>query len=384
MAGSPGLKSYIACSRANQNTDSAAAVVFKFPITPGPVSRPERVKYHTVVESDRSSLVDASGAVELSRTVPKSVTFPVATDDLLAFLFGFGAHNGAASTATQIGTTGVYLSTTSGGIDNNTAKSFTMEDIGKPGSSDDAMNNEIWNVVIPSWTLSGAVDGAFGVSASFLGGGKTAAVGTPTVLTPYRGARFAWKDFWLTTNSILDSIGTGGSIGSAAPSSANVTDAAYSKLSGGTISDWTLDCVGFSLTANTEYNVAGSLRGGGDVYVPTAGDWDIVGQSVEMTLTMIGDASNIGTLLSEYDAGTERSFAFHLWSTVASPTSASAWPTAHAAFARMLPKEGSLSESNTMGGKTVSITYTAQHPTTASLPWVSACTMEGQSGAIAG
>ena len=313
-----GRKHRLVVSSTNQDTTAAETVDIQFRPQSGHNLGPNVTEYYRGSdETGGESHLEEIAPVPIAVDYAKSSSF--GADDVSCLFFPFFATQGGSATSpSQLDTSsGVYEHIWNGPNTNGTALSFSMEDQGDPAASDGDLNHDVHNITPSSVTIAGQRRGVVTVSADMQGGQSVANASAQVAGTFHRTK--------LLTFSMSHCFTEAADLGIGALSTFRLnsmtTDAEVKANShlGGTPLSLTTALQEFSIEMTQGLDLQRSMAPGNTTaafagYVPTNTDWVYTGeqQQVEIELVFTSNhtaaSSLVETLLSEYEAGTRRSW----------------------------------------------------------------------------
>ena len=314
-----GHSHYIMVSSGKQTTSDAATRDIAFRMTDNASLSPGIPVWHRRdMESGRRSW--ASEGTMYPGRMEWAKTYQDNADDSNLALFGvFAASGEAAGGVARIGATAVYIQDVEGpsGVAGATSniKAFSLEDVGSPGTSDDALNRLVHNVFPESVSITGQSGGFMNITAQLRGGGLDASIGgVPTTPAYFRNRVMHFSDMALISNLTTGNAATNVTGFTTAPTSAGFL--ADTQLVVAAAVDLTSICKGITVTINNPVKVDDSYQPGntnsaGFAIVPALG-WVRAGHSVRIEAKFLLGDTNSKLFRAEYQAGTQRGMEFWL------------------------------------------------------------------------
>ena len=317
-----GYSHVLQASRTNNDSAAAEAVTEKFRVL-SPKLPTQTTTYHRdIEESGRESDLPESAPTPLS--VEAADTFPLVADDhSLAFWGYYALHGGAASTVAQIGTTAIYEHVVDGPGATISFRAPYCESLGKPGTSDNALNKDLVNALVERLEISGQRRGRINLGLT-LRAGYLADGGAGTTIGSFQ--RHKILNFGHARLITSDTLGfLGGAFAATAFGTSAVTNAVALTRTElpATAVNLTDHILSFTIRVFNRVSVdesyaAGQVNGDNAGVVEHSGQWiPSVGEpfrdvELEMALKHDGDAAGvIKGLMDEIHAGTRR--AWELW-----------------------------------------------------------------------
>lgn len=367
-------------SRTNQDTTSAETRTIKFKVQSGNTTAAEQTTFfRSSEETGNESHLEESAPTPIAAAWNKSVTLagdPIST----AFFLYWPTQGGGDTVPTQLNATTGYEHVWSGpvysGSASYTARAFSLEDLGVPGTSDADFNRLVHNVTPSRVEISGTRGAVVSVSADLVGGGLTATAGSGTGST--------WTRSRLYNNSMVH-VMTNGTAGFASNTTwfggatSPVTDSNWTTLSqlASTVTSVTSAVQEWTIRATQDLDLQRSLAPGNltanyAAYVPKSGDWIWTNQGQQMEFDFLFNQDDTSGLVeglrAEYEAGTRRGFEVILCHPNGLGSSPDTFFGLKVTCANMAPVSWA-EESDGFGQKYVRVTYRANWDTTKNYAW---------------
>lgn len=373
----------IEVSTTNQDSSTAETRNYKMRLQEGHNTAAAQVEfYRQTQETGLTTHLEESAPTPIAKEWRKSIR--VAGDDVTVpfFLYWPTQGNAATSHSTLNGSV-VGEDVWSGPNSAPTARSFSMEDLGKPGTSDADFNRLVHNVTPERVVISGQRRGVITVSADLLGG-KTVTAAGGTGNTFVRNRLYNFGMCYVKTNATGGFASTTTYFGGATAPTSAANTTTLSQLAA-TITDITSLCQEWSITATQNIDMTRSMAPGNldtdyAAIIPASTDYVYGNDLQQLEFEMLfnqdsaADSGNIVEgLRGEYEAGTLRGF--EIWLVHPNYVESGANDSYYGmkvTCANMSPQSWA-EENDAFGQRYVRVRYKAVYSTSKSYAWHIAC-----------